>query len=660
MALALLNFKLSDGSYAIPSPQVLLPNGLGESTFSIPARYREDQFSVNLDQTFSERNQLSGRFFSSLGTTNEPFTPFAATVPGFGTNQNERNDMFVLSETHVFTPNLINVARFGYMRFNGFLSGVSPITAADVGMATPSDLPEIAGIDVSGLFNIGPSGEPFYFQNTNTFVWQDTVSLTHGAHSLRMGAEAKRHEVDVNVPYVTAGFIFLLSFPDFLLGQRGTQNGSGQSNLFESVGASGLFRKDVRYTDFAGFVQDDIKATPRLILNAGLRYEFFGPPSEIRGRLSNFNPAIATPQVPSTGSFSGFVLPANFTGPIPSGVTKTPYSGMWNPDYTDFSPRFGFALRLSEKPFVVVRGGYGIYYSRLSGEVAEQNIGQPPFALTQSLQGVGNAAATFAEPYNPPLPPNSAYPIYIPRTPNSAISIAAVGQNLTSPYAQQYDLDFQYEFANDFLWQVGYLRWHFLEGMSWDLLDPYLTPLHAACVRLGDCGVLLCGDSGAGKSSLAFACALSGWTYLADDSCCLLHRNPSRVVVGNPYQIRFRESAIELFPELKDQRLTRRATGEMAIEVPTAGLPGMKIATKCVVDFIVFLNRSQAGPSSLSPFPKDKALHWFEQVMRCDEKETVDAHKAALKQLLQAEILELRYADLESAIGELTALARVG
>jgi hypothetical protein len=460
VAFALLNFKLPNGSYAIPNPQAILPGNVGESTYSVPAKYREDQFAVNLDHNLSERDQLSGRFFSSLATTNEPFTPFAASVPGFPTNERERNDMFVLSDTHVFNPRLINVARFGFMRFNGLLSGTSPITGAAVGMTTPSGLPEIPGILVlgpQGSFDIGPAGQPFYFQNTNTFVWQDTVSLTRGKHNLRFGGEVKRHEVDVNVPFTTAGFMLFLSFPDFLLGESGAQNTSGQSNIFQSVGASGLFPKDGRYTDYAGFLQDDIKVTSRLTVNAGLRYEFFGPPSEIQGRLSNFDPSTAIAQVPASGSFSGFLLPSNFNGPIVSGVTKTPNSGMWNPDHRDLGPRLGFALRLLDRPTVVLRGGYGIYYEKLSGELVEQNIGQPPFALTQSLQGAGNTAATFQQPFNPTLPANSAYPIYVPRTPTSAISIAAISRNVTSPYAQQYDLNVQLGVNRDLLWQVGYV-----------------------------------------------------------------------------------------------------------------------------------------------------------------------------------------------------------
>lgn len=457
VALALLNAKLPGGSYLIPIPQTILPGGVGESTYSIPARYREDQYTANIDENFSAADQLSARFFTSLGTTNEPFTPFAATVPGFGTNETQRNLMFVLSATHIFSPNVMNTARFGFTRFPGFLSGSSPITAAEVGMATPSGLPEIPGIDIQGLFNIGPAGQPFYWENTNTFVWKDTVSVTRGRQHLFMGGEAKHDQLDVNVPFTTAGFLDFLSFPDFLLGESGAQNGTGESNIFNSTGASGLFRKDERYTDFAGFVQDNVHATNRLVLNLGLRYEFFGPPSEIHGRLSNFDPSIAARQIPQGGSFSGFLLPSNYPGSLPSGVLRTRNLGMWNPDYKDFAPRTGFALQLMRRPIVVLRGGYGIYYERLSGELAEQNVGQIPFSVTQSLQGAQNAAATFQQPFNPPLPPNSAYPIYIPRTPDSALFLASIARGIKSPYTQQYSLNLQFELARKMIWQIGYV-----------------------------------------------------------------------------------------------------------------------------------------------------------------------------------------------------------
>ncbi len=465
VALALLNFKFPNGSYAIPSP----PSGAGELTNSIPATYREDQFSVNLDENISAKNQLAGRYFYSRAPFTEPFSPFGANLPGWGTTETDRNQMFVLSDAHAFSSTLINVARFGYMRFHGLASIAQPINAADVGMATPGTLPEIPGIEVNGLFTIGTGGQPFYFENTNSFIWQDTVSLTRGRHNLRFGAEVKRHELVLNVPFVSDGFLFFLSFPDFLLGQSAAQNGSPDSNVFNSVGSAGNFRKDQRYTDLAGFIQDDIKLTPRLTVNAGLRYEFFGPASDIHGNLPTFDPAIATAQVPAGGSFSGYVLPANYTGTIPAGVVRSNTSGLWNPDYKNFAPRLGFALRVFNRPTVVLRGGYGIYYDQLSGDLVEQTVGEPPFAFTQSFSGAQNGAATFQQPYVPALPAASSFPIFLPRIPpppcagalctgqGGGLTFFAVGRHLTSPYVQQYDLNLQYEFAPDFLWQVGYV-----------------------------------------------------------------------------------------------------------------------------------------------------------------------------------------------------------
>jgi hypothetical protein len=462
VALAILEAKFPDGRYAIPTPQVVQTDpstgvSTGSSTFSIPASYREDQVTANLDHNLSPRNQLAGRYFYSREPFTEPFSPFGANVPGWGTNQTNRNHMFVLSDAHVFRSNLINVARFGFMRFEGLGTIPQPLKAADVGMATPSGLPETPGIVVNGLFTIGTASEPVSFENTNSWVWQDTVSLTRGKHSLRMGGEVKRHELALNLPFVKDGFLFFLSFPDFLLGQSGAQNGSGVSNVFLSIGSSGSFRKDQRYTDLSGFIQDDIRVTPRLTVNAGLRYEFFGPPSELHGALPTFDPTIATGQVPAGGTFSGYVLPANYKGPLPTGVLKSNTSGLWNADYKDFGPRFGFSLRLLDKPTLVLRGGYGIYYDQLSGDLVEQTVGQPPFSFKQSFSGAQNAAATFQQPYVPVLPPDSSFPVFLPRTPDGGLSLAAVGRHLTSPYVQQYDFNLQYEVTRDLVWQVGYV-----------------------------------------------------------------------------------------------------------------------------------------------------------------------------------------------------------
>jgi hypothetical protein len=132
VALAVLNAKLSNGQFAVPSPQVALPNTgtdptnqfpVGQSTYSIPAHYREDQFSVNLDEALSSKNTLSERFFYSRAPTVTAFSGSGtANVPGWPTNELDRNTMFVMADTQIFSSNLINVARFGYMRFDGLKS----------------------------------------------------------------------------------------------------------------------------------------------------------------------------------------------------------------------------------------------------------------------------------------------------------------------------------------------------------------------------------------------------------------------------------------------------------------------------------------------------------------------------------------------------------
>ena len=461
-ALALLNVKLANGHFAIPSPQTNLPGdpqqlAIGESTYSIPADYREDQFNINIDQAISSANELSGRFFYSRAPTTEPFSPFGANVPGWGTSEIDQNHMFVLSDTHAFNPNLVNIARVGFTRFDGDAVIAQPVNAADVGMATPSGLPETPGLVVNGLFTIGTAGQPFYWQDTNTYVWQDSVSLTRGRHSLRFGAEAMRHQVDVNVPYVSDGFLFLLSFPDFLLGQSAAQNGSSLSNVFSVTGSSGIFRKDERYTDISGFVQDDIHLRPWLTLNGGVRYEVFGPPADINGRLPTFDPSIATHDAPASGTLSGFVLPENYRGPLPTDVVKSSHVGMWATQYADVSPRFGFSARLPGANPLLVRGGYGVYYDRMSGDLAEQTVGQPPFSFKQSLAGAQNGGATLQSPYVPALPSNSSFPVFLERVPGGGLSLAAISPRLSDPYVQQYDLNLQYGITPNLLLEVGYV-----------------------------------------------------------------------------------------------------------------------------------------------------------------------------------------------------------
>jgi hypothetical protein len=468
VALRLLNYKFGNGQFAIPSPQILLTSDpsqipIGESVYAIPAKYNEDQYTGDFDQTISGKNTLSARIFYSRAPTTQPFSPFAANVPGWGTNEVDKNVMAVLSDTHVVNSNLVNVARLGYMRFDGISAVANPIAATDLGTQSPTGLSGVGipapGITVDGLFTIGDAGTPSQTQRTNSFIAQDMFSLTRRRHSIRIGAEVKRHQIMVDAPFSADGLLDIRTFSDFLLGQSAQQNGSpdGLSNVTSSGGSSGLFRKDERYTDVAAFIQDDVKLTPALTVNVGLRYEIFGPPSEVHGRLVTFDPTIATLSVPADGNLSGFVVSSNFPGSVPTGVKQSGMRGLWAARYVDASPRLGFAYRIGQHPEVVVRGGYGIYFDRLSGGLAENLVGQPPFSTSQFFSGSQNGGASLQEPFSPLLPAQSSYPIFLPRIQGGGPTVVGLSTHMTDPYTEEYNLNVQVGLGWNSLAEVGYV-----------------------------------------------------------------------------------------------------------------------------------------------------------------------------------------------------------
>ena len=205
----------------------------------------------------------------------------------------------------------------------------------------------------------------------------------------------------------------------------------------------------------------------------------------------------------------------------------------------------------------------------------------------------------------------------------------------------------------------SYLRCFFLDGIvGCHLATRHATPLHAACVALDGSGVLLCGDSGAGKSTLSYACARSGWTYVTDDSSFLLNSGTRRVVTGNCHQVRFRPSAAEFFPEVRGLEITPRAAGKPSIELPTAPMTHMTLAQSANIDFIVFLNR-RTGPPQLCPYRTEVARYFMRQALY-GSPESLALQYEAIDHLLQAEVFELRYDDIDWAIDRLRMLVREG
>lgn len=206
-----------------------------------------------------------------------------------------------------------------------------------------------------------------------------------------------------------------------------------------------------------------------------------------------------------------------------------------------------------------------------------------------------------------------------------------------------------------------WVRWHFLNTMVYcTLTHLYLTPVHAACVCWQGRGVLLCGESGTGKSTLAYACACQGWKYISDDASYLVRDTGSRISIGSSHQIRFRDTAAALFPELRGRLATRRPGGKLSIEVWTEDLPQVRTATECRADFIVFLDRRPEGDAGLTPVTNEDALARWLGALAVFDRPVREEHEQSLRRLLEADAYELRYSTFDQAVAQLNALVGKG
>jgi hypothetical protein len=203
-----------------------------------------------------------------------------------------------------------------------------------------------------------------------------------------------------------------------------------------------------------------------------------------------------------------------------------------------------------------------------------------------------------------------------------------------------------------------YLRNEILEPAAFlHIANRYSAPVHAACVAHEGRGVLLCGESGAGKSTLAFACARAGWTYVSDDAAFLVHGRSDRQVIGRCHTIRLRPTAAELFAELRGRPLTPRMRGKPSFQIETSVLPDIRSATHCQVDFAVFLKRSEASGQELAPYSRVAARHFFHRHLNGWEPLRRD-QLASVERLLSANVLELRYREVDWAVDRLQQMVR--
>jgi hypothetical protein len=207
-----------------------------------------------------------------------------------------------------------------------------------------------------------------------------------------------------------------------------------------------------------------------------------------------------------------------------------------------------------------------------------------------------------------------------------------------------------------------YLRYFFIEAAALSMITTLrAAAIHAACVNVGGKGILLCGDSGDGKSTLAFAGSRQGWTYVSDDSTYIPLDREDRLVVGNCGKVRFRPSVAELFPELAGRPLTPRAAGKPSIEIPVSEWPEISTSGTASVHHLVFLNRKNIDSQKLVPLRPSTVWPWFRQYFLLTTLESRITHEAAISRLLLGcGVFELRYNDLGWAVDRINQLAMKG
>lgn len=352
-----LNVPLNPISQGIlsryPSPNQ--PDGVfGPNTYNVQFKIprNNDQFSVRGDHTFSSKDSLFVRA-SYINNRELETDPVAASEnPLFASSQFNDPRNYAINETHIISPTLLNTFSFG---INREVTGVVPAS-----QAFPQDI-----FTDGSLANFGP--DTFITKYVITqFIPQDKVSWTKGRHSLNLGGQFRRvwdnafgvsvggpngiyqfnpgTPLGVAIPIQGGGSLPVgspspNSLVSFMVGQPGAYTRSTGMQGFSPPGSPSPY--SIRVWHLNLFAQDDIKLTPRLTVNLGLRWEYNSVPDEAADRLDTI---VDSPTFGGGSLFRHMVLNP---------------SKLYNEDYRSFGPRFGIAERVTNK--TVLRGGFGVF-----------------------------------------------------------------------------------------------------------------------------------------------------------------------------------------------------------------------------------------------------------------------------------------------------------
>jgi len=516
VALAWLNLPASkcpgfnDGTHCIPTLAGGVGAGIGATGAVNTAQlnlaslgvFHDNQFTVTVDKKIGTKDTLTGRWFFDDGTALRPFGE-ASSLP-FAESNPLSNRFAKAGWTHIFSSTTVNDFRFGYARYNFGLLPTEPISLSDIDSTRPNSAnfpgawrPNISDIN----FSIGVGANDNRGTRDNTFIWGDDFSKTVGRHTFRIGGELDRWQLNRFNHYEKRGIVtyeIAGAFP----GLNGFQNFL-EGNIGGTAGEAGIDTFYFRATDAAAYFQDDWKVTSRLTFNLGVRWEGIDTAHVIGNFLTELGGIGACGNGScSSDGFSApplqYIHPAGAPGGFGTkGVSDCSELNCFADK--NFAPRVGFAWDVFGDHKTSLRGGYGIYYQRVSNQAQLQSAGGPPFNVTFSSVP-GQAGITTASPF-PSLLPNSAFPLPLTpcpvgtctgntlgatqfgipsgfpqlsgftaggapsfdnsagnagNAPNSQFFFFPV-RNFRPPYAQQWNLTVQREVARSWMVELGYV-----------------------------------------------------------------------------------------------------------------------------------------------------------------------------------------------------------
>jgi len=463
-----------------------------------PAEFQQDQFTTRLDYLLSKgdangnnSNTLSGTFFFANFPATDPFSTDTLASPA-PLIRNDRNRTLALTDTHIFNATLINEVRFGYFllgnsrkldeRFlaaeltNTGLGVFNPATAFEPGPSTQRAA-RFAGTGNLSDFSVGAPTDIYNQRDQLTLTFADNLTNTRGNHTLRFGVEHKRNFFDTNLPEEQSGeFEGLQNFGQLLV-----------SYVPEADVTFGVTDKQFRFNDLSFYVSDDWRFSERLTLNLGLRWDWFGLPTEKNGRFTNFDFSRVTNP---NDILPGFILPGNTTetgfnaieGSLPTIARIDNKHTLNGQDLNNFAPRVGFAFKPFKNTDTIIRGSYGIFYDRPSAAFINTIYSNYPFfkeiEISDATSPFVVQAQTAFTDQNPNIPFSNYFPFRVgvnnlatgsryfllDNTPGTITSngsepleFRAIDRDLKTPLIQQWNLGIQQEFFKNWVVEARYV-----------------------------------------------------------------------------------------------------------------------------------------------------------------------------------------------------------